>query len=184
MQGVRFSSRYAKALLDLSVEQNQVDAVYADMQLVARSIDGSRDLELLLKSPVVNSDKKAAILKAAFTQLNKVTDGFIQLLVSKGREAFLADISQSFIEQYKTMKGITVAYVKTAAALDSATRDQILAHAQRMAGGTIEIAEVVDPELIGGFVLRVGDQLIDHSVSGKLKSLKREFSENLYIAEI
>jgi F-type H+-transporting ATPase subunit delta len=184
MQGVRFPSRYAKALLDLSVEQNQLEAVYADMQLVAASIGGSKDLELLLKSPVVNSDKKSAILKAVFTQLNKVTDGFIQLLVSKGRESFLADIAHSFIAQYKSMKGITVAYVKTAVALDGATRDKIIAQAKSLAGGSIEIDEVVEPELIGGFVLRVGDQLIDHSVSGKLKSLKREFSENLYVAEI
>jgi F-type H+-transporting ATPase subunit delta len=68
--------------------------------------------------------------------------------------------------------------------LDGATRDKIIAQAKSLAGGSIEIDEVVEPELIGGFVLRVGDQLIDHSVSGKLKSLKREFSENLYVAEI
>jgi F-type H+-transporting ATPase subunit delta len=184
MHGVRFSSRYAKALLDLSVEQNQLEAVYADMQTVAGIIDGHRDLQLLLKSPVVNSDKKAAVLKAVFTGLNKVTDGFIFLLVSKGRESYLADMTQSFIAQYKTMKGITIAYVKTAVALDEHTRTEITNQAFKMAGGTIEIAEVIDPELIGGFVLRVGDQLIDHSVAGKLKSLKREFSENLYVAEI
>jgi F-type H+-transporting ATPase subunit delta len=184
MQGGRFSSRYAKALLDLSVEQNQLDAVYADMLTIGGIIDGNRDLQLLLKSPVVNSDKKAKILKAVLTNLNKVSDGFVQLLVSKGRESHLAEVTQSFVDQYKVMKGITMAYVKTAVKLDESTRHLVIAEASKMAGGHIEIAEVVDPNLIGGFILRVGDQLIDHSVSGKLKSLKREFSENLYVAEI
>jgi F-type H+-transporting ATPase subunit delta len=184
MQGVRFSSRYAKALLDLSVEQKQTDAVFADMLTVARAIVECRDLQLLLKSPVVKADKKANILKAVFTNLHAVTDGFIQLLVSKGREGYLPEVAQSFVEQYKTMKGITTAYVKTAVPLDEKSRNEINALASTMAKGSIEIDEVVEAELIGGFVLRVGDQLIDHSVSGKLKSLRREFSENLYVAEI
>jgi F-type H+-transporting ATPase subunit delta len=185
MSGIRISSRYAKSLLDLAIEKSELESVYADMQTVNQTFRGSKELALLLQSPIVKGDKKVKIIELIFAdKLSNLSSMFINLLIAKGRESLLLEVAQSFISQYKIYKKITVVELTSAVTIDAGTRSKILTAADSMSDGTIELVEKVDPELIGGFVLKVDDNQVDTTISTKLRNLKREFSNNPYIPEL
>lgn len=184
MKNIRAASRYAKALLDLTVEKKIEDAVYADMQLVNSVIGESKDLELLLKSPVVKSDKKENILKEIFEgKIDKVSFTFIELIVSKGREFMLKDICESYLSEYKKHKNIIEAKVISANKLTEESKKKI-AQLLNADGAKVDITEKIDPTLIGGFLVQVDDKQIDATIKGKLLQLKQEFSSNLYESKL
>jgi F-type H+-transporting ATPase subunit delta len=185
MSGIRIASRYAKSLLDLCIEKGQLDAAKADMVMLKGIMDESRDLRMMLSSPVVKADKKVDILHKLFDgKLNAITMGFITLLTRKGRESYLPEIVNSFLNQLRKHQGVTVAEVTSAVALDAGTRAKMLDAATNLAGGQVDLVEKVDTSLIGGFVLKVGDKQIDSAIANRIKALKREFAENPYIAEM
>lgn len=185
MRGIRISSRYAKSLLSLCVEQGKVDAAYSDMMSVASTIKGSRDLGVLLNSPVVKPDKKVRILEAIFgKELSPITMAFITLLTNKGREGLLHEVAESFISQVKLHKNISSVSLISAARLDEATRASILSLAGTLTNGKVELTEKIDTDLIGGFILQAGDQQIDASIATEINQLKREFKKNPYVAEL
>ncbi len=184
MADIKLARRYAKSLIDLALERNIVDKVYGDMQLVSNTITANRDLALLLKNPIVNTDKKNNIIIALFsTKIDAVTMAFFNIITLKGRESYLEEIAKSFIDLYKTNKGIRIAHVTTAIPLDAATRERIINIVKQAKGNQLELVEKVDKNLIGGFILRVGDEQVDTSISKELRNLKNEFDDNLYIKE-
>ena len=184
MADIKLARRYAKSLLDLALERNIVDKVYGDMQLVSNTITANRDLALLLKNPIVNTDKKNNIISALFsTKIDAVTMAFFNIITRKGRESYLEEIAKSFIDLYKTNKGIRIAHITTAITLDAATRERIITIVKQTKGNQLELVEKVDKDLIGGFILRVGDEQVDTSISKELRNLKSEFDDNLYIKE-
>jgi F-type H+-transporting ATPase subunit delta len=178
--------RYARSLMDLAIERGQVDAVYADMGLVADTTVASRDLRVLLNSPVVKADKKSAVLDRMFAgKVGEETQRFIAILVRKGREGMLPQVAAAVQQLYKQQKGIVTAEVVSAVPLDDSTRQQVRAlAAARHPGKTVELDERVDASLIGGISIRIGDEQYDGSVSRRLSDLRREFSKNPYIPEI
>ena len=184
MKGTIVSARYAKSLLALAIEEGQLEEVYKDMQQITAVCDESRELSVMLKSPVIKLDKKQAILTEIFKGLNKITAGFIQLLTSKHREAYLEGIARSFVVQYKEHKNIQTAVVTTAVPLTESSRQKVteLVKATK-ANISVELEEVIDQDIIGGFVLRVGDKQVDASIARKLRDMTMEFSKNPYIKE-
>lgn len=185
MRGIRISSRYARSLLNLSKELNEMDVVFSDMKKVHEATSSCRDLRVFLESPVIKSDKKEAVLRQIFGPvISKTTLSFLSLLTHKGRESMLAEIAESFISQVQDHNHITTARVTSATAMDSSIRSEILDLARKMAGGSVELSEKVDADLIGGFVLQVGDQQIDTSLLSNIKNLRRGFSENPFIPAI
>lgn len=184
MSGIRIATRYAKSLLDLCIEQGQLDVVKIDMDLIANAINQSRDLRVMLSSPVVKADKKVEILNMIFkSHVSDLSMKFIILMTNKGREGFLHEIVTSFINQLRAHRGITTAEVISAVVLDSMSKKNLQDTAVRLAGGPIELVEKTDASLIGGFILKVGDRQIDSSISARIKGLKREFADNPYVAE-
>lgn len=186
MQNPRLAGRYAKSLLDLSIEQGGLEATLNDMQLVDSTCRQSREFTVVLRSPVIKADKKEAIINAVLgSSLSPLTKGFISLLVGKGREANLPEIASAFIAQYKAMKGIRPVKLTTAAPVDDRVKESIRQKvAASMPGQTVELESKVDPSLIGGFVLEVGDKLIDVSIRRDLHDVKKQFLENLYVQNI
>jgi len=186
MQNPRLASRYAKSLLDIAQEQNTLEAVKGDMELLQQICESNRDLVLMLKSPVVKADKKAAILNAILDgKVQNVTMAFISLLINKGREFYLPEIAETFSMQYKALKNIKSVQLTTAVAIDeslkNSIKDKVAASVQ---DGHIELNTNVDPELIGGFTLEIGDKLFDASIKRDLNDIKAQFTKNLYVAEI
>ncbi|MFN3875986.1 MAG: ATP synthase F1 subunit delta [Flavobacteriales bacterium] len=178
--------RYARSLMELAQEKGMLAAVHEDMRMVADACAASRDLRVLLKSPVVKSDAKDRILGKVFAgRIGQVTSAFMGILVRKGREALLPHVAAAFDELYKQQRGIVTAHVRSAAPLSDAARAKARALVERHhPGKTIELEEHVDASLIGGVIIRVGDEQYDGSVSRRLSDLRRKFSENPYIPEI
>lgn len=184
MRETRVSYRYAKSLLDLAIEKGQLEQVREDMQLVRDTVHESRELEILLKSPVVKTDKKQDILKAIFGgKIGVITTEFIDIITRKRREAELEIIAESFLTQYRINKNIVTAVITSAAALDDTLRKQVMEIVRKMAGTDVELTEKIDTSLIGGFVLRVGDRQVDTSLIRQIRMLDRNFSENPFIKE-
>ena len=179
----RVSERYAKALVDLSVERGQLEKVYEDIQGFI-SVAQNREFANMLQSPIVKSDKKQSIFDAIFgNKVEATTKAFFDIIIKKGRESELTNIAASFVEQYKQIKNISTITLTTA----SAASDKMIAAVKAKLessgeiDGTVDLQTAVDAELIGGFVLKFGDKLYDASVASQLKQLRKEFSKNAYI---
>ncbi|MCB0704004.1 MAG: ATP synthase F1 subunit delta [Saprospiraceae bacterium] len=186
MSVIRLASRYAKSLLDLAIEQNKLERVTSDMESF-ESIVKNRDFYLLLKSPIVPTDKKRNILKAIFEgKFDEMTMAFMNILLLKHREPYLPDIAKEFMLQYKHIKHVSTVHVLTAEPIGEATLSAI--KAQLLKNGTtddhIEFLVEVDPEIKGGLILEYDGNRYDASVRSKLDDLKKEFSENLYVSKI
>ena len=184
MKSTRASTRYAKSLADLATEQGSLDKVYADMILIHKTCADNHDLSLLLKSPIVKTDKKQSIIKEIFSgKISKLTEQFIFLLTIKRRESLLESIAESFVQQYKERKRILTAVITTAQGLDEGLRKKVLDIVKSSAYSEVELVEKTNPNLIGGFTLQVGDKRIDARIQKQIRKLAMSFTENPYIKE-
>ena len=179
MSEIKAASRYAKSLIDLSTEQNAFEEIKNDMVLLAKIIDDNSELEAILKNPIVPLEKKAGILKDVFgTKVQPLTNIFMNLVVKKGRSAILFATAKSFVAQYNTIKGIVTADVVSATELTDANIAEIEAIVKRETNANkVVIKAKVNEQLIGGFILRVGDKQFDASISSGLNKLKKEFAQ-------
>lgn len=176
MAQTKVATRYAKSLLDLAVEKGTLEEAYNDMLVVKNTCNNNRDLVVLLKSPVVNTEKKLSILTAIFQKnVSEATMLFISLITKNKRENVLVDVANAFVEQYKKAKGITTAVVTSAAVLTKEAMAKIEALVQKQVGGTVELITEVNPELIGGFILRIGDKQLDTTILSKIGDIRQEF---------
>lgn len=181
MAGSKVASRYAKAFLELVSEKGELDKALSDMELVLSTTEENRELLMLLKSPVVNTDKKVKILSEIYgKQLSEASMLFIKLIAKNRRESALPEIAKAFVAQYKAIKGITSATVTSATVLSDDAKKKIADLVQKEVGGTVELSTEINPDLIGGFVLRIGDKQLDTSILNKVNKLKQEFGKNLY----
>jgi F-type H+-transporting ATPase subunit delta len=181
MSNIRLSSRYAKSLIGLAAERGETDVLLKDMLQIASSIRSSKDLQVMLASPVITGDKKLKVLFSVFPELNKTTHLFLELIVNKGREGGLGEIAQSFVQQVKSGRNIFDVELISAIPADDALRAEVTKVAKSICGGEVEITEKVDADLIGGFILRVNGMEYNASVSDKLKKVKKDFSKNPYV---
>ena len=176
MAQTKVATRYAKSLLDLVAEKGNLEEAFNDMTLLKKTCSENRDLVVLLKSPVVNTEKKVSILTSIFEKnVSKVTMLFISLITKNRREGAIPEIADAFIAQYKGMKGITTAVVTSATVLADDAKKKIADLVQKEVGGTVELEMEINPELIGGFILRIGDKQLDTSILSKVGDLRQEF---------
>lgn len=178
------ATRYAKSLLNLAIERKELEQCYKDMQLISSVCAESKDLAIMLKSPVIRPDKKLAVLHGIFQKdLGTLSNGFIEIITKKKREMYLENIATSFQDLYKRHNNITTAKVSSAIALDKTLKDKIMAIVKKTATGDVDLIEEVNKDLIGGFVLRIDDTQVDASIQNKLNQLKKDFSKNPYVKE-
>ncbi|OWY24267.1 ATP synthase F1 subunit delta [Sphingobacteriales bacterium UPWRP_1] len=184
MSATRLAHRYAKSLLDLAIQNQQVEKIYDDMLEFDQALQ-SRDLLLLLKSPIIKSDKKLAVVKAVFKDhFEPITTAFINLVIRKHREFYLPEVVDEFIAQYKELKQIATATLVTPVPAN----DQILAKVksivlEQTGMKEVEITATIDQSLLGGFVLTFGDKQFDCSLANKLYNMRKSFEENKYIRQ-
>jgi F-type H+-transporting ATPase subunit delta len=185
MQNPRLAARYAKSLLDLAVEQNQLDAVYADMKWLQQVNKSNPDFVNMLRSPIISSDKKDKIIDAIIgSKVTKLTMLFINLLTTKTRESNMPEIVTAFISQYNSLKNIQTVKLTTATPISEELKNSIVAKVKSSTSTGVEIETSVKEELIGGFKLEVGGTLIDASILRDLNDVKKQFLNNEYIHNI
>lgn len=181
----RAAYRYVKSLLGLAEERNALEQVHNDMLMFSRVVESNRNFLLMLQNPIIRHDKKREILGKLFQErVHPLTMAILDMLTRKNREALLPAIAKEFHESYNNFKGIGKATITTATPLDQTLRARFEEMVKKYSGKKqVEITERVDKEMIGGFILDIGDRQIDASIKNKLKALKVEFSQNPYIKE-
>jgi F-type H+-transporting ATPase subunit delta len=186
MANPRVAFRYAKSVLDLAIEKNELESVYSDMLYLQRLTKESKDFLNLLRSPVIKAEtKKKAFNAVTAGKTSVITNAFIGLMITKAREGALPEIITSFVKQYKDRKGIKIVKLTTAVPVSEGVKASILAQVKQNEGfQNLEMEETVDPAIIGGFVLQTGDKLIDASIANELKTISKQFENNDFIYNI
>ena len=185
MKGTRAALRYAKATLNLAKEKGFAKDVYNDMLLIDKTIDENPDLLDMLKSPIIKSVIKKAALNDIFSNnINGISTGLINLLIENKRLQLLPLVAKEYIVIYDYLKGIEVAQVTSVVPLTKELKTKLLIKLKEIVGKEITIKNIVDPSIIGGFILRVGDKQFDSSISSQLNSLLSNFEDNHYISKL
>lgn len=176
MTGTRAALRYAKAILDVSNAKGNADAVSNDMMMISDAIKQSNELKLFLENPIIKGESKLAALNEIFASANADTKNLFSVLLQNKRIDILEAIAKQFSVLYDELKGVQVAYVTTATALTAELEAQILAKIKEFSTKEISIVSEVNPDIIGGFIIRLGDMQYNASIANKLSQLKREFN--------
>jgi F-type H+-transporting ATPase subunit delta len=172
------SVRYSRALFQSALEKNILEKVNQDMILISE-ICKSPETKEFLQSPIIIPSKKSEIFHKMFgNNIEKITRSLIDLLVKNGRENYLPSISRVFIDETMKYRGITKSVLTTATNPGEKVRQQIAALVSDLFKTKVELDVVIDPEIIGGFILRVDDKYIDASIRNKLKKIKKELTRS------
>ena len=178
MAGSRAAIRYAKAILGLAQEQKVGEAVAKDMSSIVKTVENSKDLRLMLNSPIVKPEIKKAALQEIFSGVHAISEGLIDILVANKRVDLLDDVVAQYSILFDASRGKETAVVTTAVPLTDALRDKVLAKVKDLTGNQVTIENKIDESIIGGFILRLGDLQYNASISNQLNNLKRSFSQN------
>lgn len=178
MSGTRAAIRYAKAVLSIAVDQKSTEAVYNDMKLIAKTVSENTDLDLALKNAIAKQDTKKQILNQVFPKLDTLSSKLFDVLVDNNRIDTIADVARKYNELYEAHIGIEKATVTTAVPMTDDLEIKVMAKIKELTSKSVELENIVDESIIGGFILRVGDIQYNASIANKLNKLKREFTLN------
>lgn len=185
MKNVKSALRYAKAVLNLAKEVKKETVLNDNMLLIANTIAESKDLETVLNSPVIKVANKNNALKAIFeNQVDEIVLGLFDLLAENKRMEMLEDIAIQYTIIFEHYKSLQTAIVTTAVPLDEALEAKILEKVAQITGEKTTIENKVDPSILGGFMIRVGDIQYDASISNSFNELRKEFDNSHYIPKI
>jgi F-type H+-transporting ATPase subunit delta len=174
MNESKITVRYAKALFSLAKENKTFEALKSDMETLFQCVREVPELNAMLRSPVIKLAEKYMIFENTFKDsFSPVTLSFIKIVLERRREEYLEGIARYFLSLIKREQGVKQAELVTAVPLNEALRKSILNFIHKRFKSEVELSEVVDEKLIGGFVLRVGDQQIDASIASKLERIKK-----------
>ncbi len=176
MKSIRVARRYAHALMEIAEEQKAADSVAADLAAIEADLKGSRELRLLLSSPVIHEGKKRAVFRELWeTRVSRTTMAFVLLLTRKQREGVLPGVIEEFSVLHDQKRGVVGADVRTSVPISAAQERDLSAHLMRSTGKKIRLRTAVDPALRGGLVVRIGDTVVDASVRRQLERLRERF---------
>ncbi len=186
MQNPRVAGRYAKSLVGLAQEQNQLETVYADMKYLQDLCRQSKSFTNLLRSPVVRNDIKEKVIGEVVSKnVGALSAAFIHLLAKKNRESNLPEIAAAVIEQYNEIKNIHRVKLTTAVAASEELKEAIVKRVKADAGlKNVELETEVNESIIGGFQLEYKGKLIDASIARDLRDIQKQFQKNIYIRNI
>jgi F-type H+-transporting ATPase subunit delta len=174
MNDSKISVRYSRAIFQFALEKKFLDKVFQDMIFISE-ICKNKETKEFLHSPIIIPSKKEAIFhKMLEGNVENITLSLIDLVVKNGRESFLPAIARNFIHETKKYKGITESLLTTAVSVDSKLKKQITDLISDVFKTKAELKEIIDPEIIGGFILQIDDNYIDASIRNKLRKIKKE----------
>ncbi len=167
--------RYALSLLQ-AADAAAENMIRADFETISATLSESRQLQLMLRSPVVKSTDKAAVLRQVFAgKISPKTMQMLELLVRKGRGEFVSDVITEFNRLMDKRDGVIDVDVRSAVALDAAEQLDLAKKLEAMTGKKVRLHIAVQQDLIGGFTTRIGDTVIDGSIKQKLAQLRERF---------
>ena len=184
MKQSRATIRYAKALLQLSIEKNNLEETYSGMVLLDNLCSKSKEIILLLKSPIIKTDIKIKILDKIFeNKVSSLSEKFIKIIVSKKREYLLAEIAKSFVSLYNKHNNIETVTITTAVPISEELKEKIISYIKDKNNNKVELKEVVSENIIGGAIITMGDKQLDASISTEIAELRQTFNKNLYLQD-
>ncbi|MBV2166611.1 MAG: ATP synthase F1 subunit delta [Kaistella sp.] len=175
----KVAKRYAQGLLNFTQESGNTDAVFTEMGDIVKTIEKSKELQSFFASPIIDVKKKVSIALEIFKDFSPVTKSMLQLIIKQGRESQMQNIAQEFINKVEDMNGVQRITITSASALSSENISNILKSSELVNhDNKFDVKSIINPEILGGYILRVGDQQVDASVKSKLSKLKKEFQLN------
>ena len=175
----KVAKRYAQGLLNFTQESGNTDSVFTEMGDIVKTIEKSKELQSFFASPIIDVKKKVSIALEIFKDFSPVTKSMLQLIIKQGRESQMQNIAQEYINKVEDMNGVQRITITSASALSSENISNILKSAELVNhDNKFDVKSIINPEILGGYILRVGDQQVDASVKSKLSKLKKEFQLN------
>lgn len=175
----KVAKRYAQGLLDFTNESGQTATIFSEMKDVVKIMTESQDLKKFFLTPYIDSKKKIEIAREIFKGLSASSQNLITLVIRQGRENQLKNIAQEFINKVEDINGVQRITLTTATEISKDNINQILRSTNLVkADSNFDLKLNVNPKILGGYILRVGDQLVDASVKSKLNQIKKDFQLN------
>lgn len=174
MLGGAVGRRYAQALFEVASEKNNLDAIEEDLKGILSVIEKEKELQRVLYHPQVTAEKKKELINKIFeAKISKEVQNFLNLIIDKHRETYLSEIVAEFTKMANVARNIVDGEVVSAIKLDESYKEELVKVLNRLAGKDVKPKYKVDPSLLGGMVIRIGDKVIDGSVKNKLKTLRQ-----------
>lgn len=179
MGTIKVAKRYAQGLLDFTTETGNTELVFNEMKDVAKTITDSKELKNFFATPIIDTRKKQSIAKELFSKFSSTTQNMIALVIKQGREKYLENIATEYVESVEALNGVQKITLTTAEKLSEQSIEKIV-RASALIDNTraYQVKSIIKSELIGGYILRVGDKQVDNSVATQLNSLRKEFQLN------
>ncbi len=173
MSDLTVARRYAAALYEEASARDVVERIDEDIDMLRKSLEGSRELVQFFESPLISADKKHAVLDRLFEErVHELTLGLLHLLVRKGRDEVTPSLARAYREMRDEQEGIVEARVKLATSLNEEERDSLASKLQSLTGHKVRLNTTVDEDLLGGLMVRIGDTVYDGSVRHQLERLR------------
>jgi F-type H+-transporting ATPase subunit delta len=183
MSVYRISYRYANSLMQLAEEKNILKKISDDAELIFNTLNSSKELRSIMKSPVIKTDNKKSLLTKIFDK--KITTdslNFLIFVVEKNREVILFDIFKEFLSLVDKKNNVVRAKIVSAVDLDSKLKLKMVGDLEKKSNKKIVADYNLDPNLIGGFIVQIEDTVYDASVKHQLSLLRKKFSEEINIS--
>tara|TARA_B100000579_G_scaffold390521_1_gene365066 strand:+ start:508 stop:1038 length:531 start_codon:yes stop_codon:yes gene_type:complete len=172
----RAAIRYAKAMYDIADEENSINEVYKDMNFINELNSGSLDFKNLLSNSQINFQDKKKLILSFIKQSNALTEKLIDLLIHNKRVKIIGDIASSFIQLYNKHNNIKEATIITASPINNELESKILSMINIKDAKSVNLTNVVNPNIIGGFIIRFDGKEYNASVKQNLNNLKTELT--------
>ncbi len=180
MKNLRIATRYAKALLSLVEENNMLDEAYESMSIVQEVFEKHKEMRVILSSPVVRESKKLNIIKKVFEgKVNEFILKYLLIITRKKRSMLIGPIAFEYKRLHKEKLNIETVTVITASEIDEQIHKKVMEVARRVTDKDVEFQNKIEPSIIGGFILKIGDYFYDASVRRSLANMKKNLSHSI-----
>ncbi|MCY9660444.1 F0F1 ATP synthase subunit delta [Paenibacillus chondroitinus] len=174
MSDIVVAKRYARALFEVAKDKGIISQVEEELKSVASAIRDNADLQKFLNHPNIGNTVKTDLLKQIFEgKVSEPVWNTLLVLIDKGRQAILSVLVVDYVKIANEALGQASATIYSAFTLTEAQQAEIASHFSKVTGKTIRVATVVEPKLLGGIQVRIGDRLYDGSLAGKLDRLSK-----------
>ena len=175
MINTRAANRYAKAFLSITKSQDDLTIMFKDMNSAKKAFEKSQELKLFIDSKVIKDTDKVETLKKVFPDLSTYSTNLLTHLMNSGRIDLFDDVAKCFVELYNKKMGNQNVTLISASKLSEDIITEIKSKVKFLTSKNVYLTNKVDKNLIGGFILKVGDKQYDASFKQQLKNLEHEF---------